>query len=224
MKHTIAFIHASPAALPPLVQFYKEAAPDLDIINLLEDGLLRLFSAGDFPLAEVRLGAMLAAARDVYAARLAILTCSAVPRPLLDSLRAAARIPVLKIDHPMARRAVETGSRIGVAVTFPPTAELTSKLLLESAEEQGRSVELTLEVKSKAYDALLAGDAATHDKMLLDAVAALARQNVDVIVLAQVSMARILDRARASVSVPVLTSLDTSLAAVRALMSGPPAH
>ena len=224
MKHTIAFIHASPASLPPLMQYYKEAAPDLDIVNLLDDGLLRLFSAGNFSLAGTRLAAMLATARDVYAAELAMLTCSAVPRPMLDSLRAGARIPVLKIDYPMARHAVQTGSRIGVAVTFPPTAELTSKLLLEAAGEQGRSVELTLEVAPKAYDALLAGDAATHDKILLDAVAALARQNVDVIVLAQVSMARILERARASVSVPVLTSLDTSLAAVRGLMSGPPAH
>ena len=127
MKHNIAFIHASPAAIPPLMQFYSGAAPDLQITNLLDDGLLRLFAAGSFEVAESRLREMLATARDVYAAELAMLTCSAVPRPVLDRLRALARIPVLKIDEPMARRAVAMGKRIAIstAVTF-----LVASLLL----------------------------------------------------------------------------------------------
>ena len=42
-KTKIAFIHTSPAAIGPLMQFYGEAAPDLEITNLLDDGLLRLY-------------------------------------------------------------------------------------------------------------------------------------------------------------------------------------
>ena len=221
MKHNIAFIHASPAAIPPLMQFYSGAAPDLRITNLLDDGLLRLFAGGSFAVAENRLREMLAAARDVYAAELAMLTCSAVPRPVLDRLRALTRIPVLKIDEPMARRAVAMGKRIGVVVTFSPTGELARKLLLDTAAELGREIDLDVEVLPEAYSALLAGDNDTHDRLLLAGIQGVAARQVDVVVLAQVSMARVLARAIAAVSVPILSSIETSLAAIREAIRRP---
>jgi len=220
-RRRVGFVHASPAAIPPLMQFYSEEAPDLEITNLLDDGLLRLFAAGDLAAAGQRLAEMLATARLVYAAEVAILTCSAVPRPVLESLRAGAGLPVLKIDEPMARRAVLVGRRIGVAVTFPPTAELTRQLLLDVAAELERQIDVCIELVPEAYQALLAGYTDMHDRLLLAAVGALARQRSDVIALAQVSMARVLAQARAAVSVPVLSSLDTSLDAVRHLLARP---
>ncbi len=46
MKRSVAFVHTSPAAVGPLMQFYAEAAPEFEITNLLDDGLLRLLAAG----------------------------------------------------------------------------------------------------------------------------------------------------------------------------------
>jgi Asp/Glu/hydantoin racemase len=218
MKHNVTFIHASPAAIPPLMQFYPKAAPDLEITNLLDDGLLRLFSTGNFAAAEDRLAGMLAIGSGPYEAELALLTCSALPRPSLESLRACAGIPVIKIDEALARRAVETGTKIGVVVTFPPTADMTRGLVLDAAEALGRRVEFKVELLPDANSALLAGDTATHDRILLEGVGRLHAQKVEVIVLAQVSMARVLDRARAAVPIPVLSSLETSLEAIRATL------
>jgi glutamate racemase len=197
------------------MQFYADSAPDLEITNLLDDGLLRLLSAGRHEVARKRLAGMLGAAAETYEPELAMITCSSVPREMSDSLARDFRMPVLKIDYPMARRAVAAGRRVGVAATFPPTLVPTSRLLSEAAAEAGTEIEIVEEVAPEAYAALLANDTATHDELLLAAVERLQQRDVSVVVLAQVSMARVLPLLDGRARVPVLSSLHTSLEAVR---------
>ena len=64
MQRKVALIHASPAAIAPLMQFYGEAAPELEVTNLLDDGLLRLFRSGDEAGAEGRLAEMIGTQRQ----------------------------------------------------------------------------------------------------------------------------------------------------------------
>ena len=219
MKRRITLLHASPAAVAPLMNYYSAAAPELEITNILEDGILRLLAAGNLSAVERRLHNMIAAAVEDYDAELVMMTCSSVPKGMLKALRDEAEVPLLKIDEPMARCAVSAGAHIGVAVTFPPTRETTHRLLQDAAEEAGVQVEISDEVLPLAYRALLAGDLETHDAVLLAGIDRLAESGAEAIVLAQVSMARVLLKARERVSVPVLTSLDSSLDAIREILS-----
>lgn len=214
-KRKVAFIHTSPAAIGPVMQFYTTAAPDFEITNLLDDGLLRLLVAADLPTAHVRLADMISAAQETYGAELAMITCSSVPQETAARLAAEFDLPVLKIDYPMARQAVRAGNRIGVAATFPPTLGPTCKLISEAAAEAGIGVEIVQEVAPEAYEALLAGDTARHDQLLLALIERLQHRDVAAVVLAQVSMARILPQLAGSEGAPVLTSLHTSLDALR---------
>jgi Asp/Glu/hydantoin racemase len=151
-----------------------------------------------------------------------MVTCSSVPREMTDALAADFPFPVLKIDYPMARRAVRAGRRIGVAATFPPTLVPTSKLLRDAAAEAGAEVEIVEEVAPEAYAALLSNDAATHDELLAAAVENLQNRDVSAVVLAQVSMARTLPLIERTARVPVLTSLHTSLEAIREALAQTP--
>jgi glutamate racemase len=214
-KRSVAFIHTSPAAVGPLMQFYNEAAPELEITNLLDDGLLRLLAAGRAGDVRRRLEEMLRAAAETYAPELAMVTCSSVSKETADSLARDFDFPVLKIDYPMARRAVRAGRKIGVAATFPPTLVPTSKLLRDAAAEAGADIEIVEEVAPEAYTALLSNDTATHDELLAAAVERLRQKDVAAVVLAQVSMARALPLLERGARVPVLTSLHTSLEAIR---------
>ena len=214
-KRRVAFIHTSPAAIGPLMQFYSAAAPELEITNLLDDGLLRLLAAKEIATAARRLGEMIKAAVVTYGAELAMITCSSVSKEMAERLDQDFALPILKIDYPMARQAVRAGSKIGVAATFPPTLVPTTKLLNEAAAEASREIEIIQEVSPDAYTALLANDLAKHDELLLGVIERLERQEVSAIVLAQVSMARILPQLNGRVQVPVLSSLHTSLKAVR---------
>ena len=214
-KRSVAFIHTSPAAIGPLMQFYAEAAPELEVTNLLDDGLLRLLAAGRAADVQRRLAEMLGAAVKTYRPELAMVTCSSVSKEMVEALARGFDLPVLKIDYPMARRAVRAGRRIGVAATFPPTLAPTSRLLREAAEEAGAEIEIVEEAAPEAYRALLAGDTATHDALLASAVENLQGEDVSAVVLAQVSMARTLPLVERTARVPVLTSLHTSLEAIR---------
>lgn len=217
MTKSVAFLHTSPAAIPPLMQFYTEAAPDLQITNLLDDGLLRMLSAGDYERARQRLAEMLDAAQRYYGASAALVTCSSVSTGMVRDIQQTAPIPVLKIDTPMARAAVAIGGRIGICVTFRPTIVPTTRLIEEAAQEAGATVELIPEVMEDAYTALLGGRPEDHDRILLGGIEKLSTLGVNVIVLAQVSMARVLPTVGAVTNVPVLSSLSTSLEALRAL-------
>jgi Asp/Glu/hydantoin racemase len=214
-KRKVAFVHTSPAAVGPLMQFYAEAAPELEITNLLDDGLLRLLAAKEYDTAEARLADMLRVAAGVYRAEAAMVTCSSVSKEMVGRIAEGFAVPVLKIDYPMARRAVAAGRRVGVAATFPPTLGPTRRLIEEAAREAGAEVEIIEEVAGGAYDALLAGDAERHDALLLETVSRLEARGVAVVVLAQVSMARTLPLIEGRAGVTVLTSLHTSLEEIR---------
>lgn len=218
MATPISFLHTSPAAIPPLMQYYAAEAPDLEITNQLDDGLLRMFSKGDMSAAERRLGQMLGVAKDLYGARAAMVTCSAVTQEIMQSLSAGAGIPMLKIDNPMAEEAVRAGGRLGVVITFRPTAEPTSKLLLDAAQRAGTTVELEPAIVPEAYEALLGGNPELHDELLLRTIDELAGKGVNGIVLAQVSMARLLPKLKDRVPVPVFSSLPSSLKRIRELL------
>jgi Asp/Glu/hydantoin racemase len=122
---------------------------------------------------------------------------------------------VLKIDIPMTRLAVKEGSPVGVIVTFPPTQAITRTLLEDAALEAGQDIEMEFEIEPRAVEAILAGDRDTHDRLLLEAGKRLGRKGVRSVVLAQVSMAHLVEPLRELLGIPVFSSLETSLVAVK---------
>ena len=123
---------------------------------------------------------------------------------------------------PMADKAVETGKRIGVIATLPTTLEPTADLIRRRAAKAGKEIDLTSRVCEGAFDALMGGDAPKHDAMVAGALRELAAK-VDVIVLAQASMARVLAGIPAdAVSTPILSSPHLALAQVRSLLATTP--
>ncbi|MBL8210145.1 MAG: hypothetical protein JNK87_05510 [Bryobacterales bacterium] len=222
MKRRVGFIHTSPAALAPLAEFYRDNAPELDSNNLLDDGVLRLFARGDEREAERRLADMICACRDTYGAEMCVVTCSAVSRSMIARLADATGVPTIKIDEVLAYQAVGSGTRLGVLVTFPPTRSVIQRLLQDAAREEGRQVELTFKLIPEAYEALLGGKYERHDQLLLAGIGELAKEPVDAIVFAQVSMARLLKKLPAT-PMPVLSSLPASLKAIRATLESVPA-
>jgi len=210
----LALIHTSPAAITPLARYYAEHEPEWRLTNLLDDGILHLFRDSREGDIEAALADLVERAAG-YGARAAIVTCSAATPALLARLQARSPMPLIKIDAPMARAAVSHARRIGVLISFAPTLQPTVSLLEETAASLGRRVEIVPQVCDGAYAALLAGDTATHDRILRSGAAHLAAQPVEAIVLAQVSMAHLRGELAGSLGLPVFSSLETSHAAVR---------
>lgn len=211
----VAFIHASPAAIGPLANYYAQAEPGWTITNLLDDGIMRHFREADAAAVESGLLSLVGRACSRYQAQAAMITCSAADLELTRRLALASPVPLVKIDVPMAEAAVAAGTRIGVLVTFPPTVAITTALLGEVARSAGRDVSVSSELHEAALAALLQGDAATHDRILREGALSLRAAGADVIVLAQVSMAHLRPALEEQLGVPVFSSLETSHRALK---------
>jgi hypothetical protein len=129
---------------------------------------------------------------------------------------------VIRVDRPMAERAVATGKRIVVAAVLESTIAPTTELIMQVAAEHGRSVEIRTLLCMGAWAHFEAGDVAGY----WEAVAATLRADLsapdgsepraDVVVLAQASMAGAAALC-ADLPVPILSSPRLGLeAAVRA--------
>jgi len=115
-------------------------------------------------------------------------------------------IPVVRVDEPMAEKAVRMGVRIGVAATLATTLKPTTELIQRKAAQTGGKHTITSKLCEGAFDAVVSGDTTTHDRIVSQSLRELDAKT-DVIVLAQASMARVLDTMRpGDMHVPVLSS------------------
>ncbi len=210
----LALIHTSPATLEPLKAQAAELLPGVEIVNFVDDSILPqlLKNGGNVGEVEDRLLHYAQFAEQVGAD--AILSACSSLGELTPSAQHVVSVPVVRIDDAMAAAAVQRGRRIGVAATLPTTLNPTTRLLEAKAEALGRAVEIKPVLVSGAYERLMDGDKDGHDNMLVAALTRLASE-VDVVVLAQVSMARVLPRVPAELRDKFLTSPRLGMEAVK---------
>lgn len=186
----LGLLHTSATLVPIFEQLCKSKLPGVSVFNLVDDSLIKdVIAHGKLrPHTARRVAQHIAAAEDAGADYIMV-TCSSIGAAV-EATAPLASVPVLRVDQPMADQAIATAKRIGVIATLPTTLEPTADLLRRRAIAAGRSIELTTRLCEGAFDALMSGNPNTHDELVKNALQELASQ-VDVIALAQASMARV---------------------------------
>ena len=205
-RKTLALIHTSATLVPVFQQLCKTHLPNADTFNIVDDSLVRAIGAKGSLTADIarRVEAYITSAEAGGADHI-LVTCSSIG-PAVEASAPFCAVPVLRVDQPMADAAVAAGKRIGVIATLPTTLNPTSDLVRRRAAVAGKTIELTARLVSGAFEALMSGDAATHDTLVAAALRELSTQ-VDVILLAQASMARVVDALpEADKRVPIFAS------------------
>jgi Asp/Glu/hydantoin racemase len=189
----IAFIHTSATMIPVFKSLAAELLPSgANIFNMVDESLLcDIVRQRGCPPATARrlVGHVLSA--EQAGAQFILVTCSSMGRAV-EASRELCAATVLRVDEPMAEQAVRTGSRIGVIATLQSTMEPTVALIRSRAAAAGKDVTVSGQIVEGAFEAVIAGDGATHDALVGAALKKLAAQS-DVIVLAQASMARVVE-------------------------------
>ena len=215
MSRTLVLIHTIPLLVAAFDDWCREMLPGTRVLNILDEPLLaRVRERGiRAPEDDERLAEHVAGAAAIGADAV-LVTCSTVSQSVA-AIRPRFRVAIYAIDEPMVRAAVDVGDRIAVVATSATTLEPSRTMLEREAARRGRSLEISLRLVDGALSALLTGDPQAHDRLVMAAVAEEAH-DVDVVVLAQATMARALDAAGArQVGVPVLASPRLALAQVR---------
>jgi Asp/Glu/hydantoin racemase len=203
---TIGFVHTVLGLPPTFGELAHELVPDADVFHIVDETLLGITrKTGSLTPATRRrvLGYVESAAEA--GADLVVVTCSSIG-PAVDASREFLDVPVLRIDEPMADEAVRLGSRIGVVATLSTTLQPTAELVGRRGGEAGKEVEVVPRLCDGAFEALTAGDRERHDELVREGLRDLIA-DVDVVVLAQASMARVVETLSDSErSVPILAS------------------
>ena len=190
MKSRLALVSTGIGVVEPITAIVRELSPDTETFNIVDDCIVRSIAANQNVVPSWvfrRMAAYFTLAEEAGAAA-ALLTCSSISEAV-DVSTPLVKIPIFKIDEPMADKAVSLTGRIGVAATLKTTLEPTKRLLHARARLAGKTIALSETLCPGAFETLQQGDAATHDEMVRNAVTGLLTQ-CDIVVLAQASMAR----------------------------------
>jgi Asp/Glu/hydantoin racemase len=205
---SIAVLHTSLLFVSPdsvINEYLAELAPDAKVLHFVDsDVLAAVVRDGEVSPASTQRMLHLAQAAESAGADVIFSACSSVG-PAIDVARRLVSVPIVKIDDAMAASAVETADAIGVLATVPTTLPPTRALVEEKARAAGRDITVRERLCEGAFSVLMSGDRYRHDGMVLDGARALAKE-VDVIVLAQASMARLAPAIAEAVGKPVLSS------------------
>ena len=148
-----------------------------------------------------------------------LVTCSSIG-PAVSLAAKLFAFPVVRVDEAMAEKAVQQARRIGVLATLRTTLEPTIALLRGKSIAAGKEITIEPSLCEGAFEAVLAGDTATHDRIVSQALLELAAKS-ELVVLAQASMARVLQAMpEGSVTVPVLSSPELAVLRTRDILYG----
>jgi Asp/Glu/hydantoin racemase len=205
-RKKLGLVHTSATLVPVFAQLCKEKLPNVDVFNIADDSLVKsIREAGSLTATIARRVAGYLESAELAGADYIMVTCSSIG-PAVEAGAKLMSVPVLRVDQPMADKAVAAGKKIGVIATLSTTLEPTADLIQRRAALAGKQIELTSKLVEGAFEALMAGDGATHDAKVAAALKELSQQ-VEVIVLAQASMARVVDSlAAADKRVPIFAS------------------
>ena len=212
----IGLIHALQASIAPIENAFSRFWPEAEPVNLLDGSLYLDYDAAGEVTPEItrRIGALIDHAVG-FGARGLLLTGSLFSQPLEDA-RKDLSIPALAAYEAMIEEAFAAGSRFGLIATYADTITMMEADIDRYAHQRGLACTVESNMVEGALDALQSGDRKRHDSLVAAAVEGLTE--CDVLLLAQHSMSPVKERIPERAGRLVLTSSETAVRKLRALV------
>jgi Asp/Glu/hydantoin racemase len=224
VARTLALIHTSPTLTPLFGRLCAEYIPSANVFHIVDESLIKdTVREGRLRRVTIRRLLSMIESAEQAGADAVMVTCSSIGEGV-EFGQKLFDIPVVRVDEAMASKAVRMGRKIGVMATLRTTLEPTVALLRAKAAEAGVQIEVIESQCDGAFEAVVSGDQAKHDRIL---TAALKNEmkGVDVVVLAQASMAGVLKSLPAgTLSMPVLSSPELGVIAVKGVIEALDGH
>ncbi len=217
---TLGFLHTSPVHLETFDALVAQLDPLATTVTVVDEGLLADARRDGLDDHGLHLAVRRALADlQQRGAELVVCTCSTIGG-VAEHAGQMLGLDVVRVDRAMAEEAVrlaaEGAGRIGVVTALESTVAPTQALLEAVAAAQSADVEIEMILSDGAWSRFESGDVEAY----LDAIAATCADcadGLDVIVLAQASMADAVERYRGPV--PVLASPTLAVGAALARLA-----
>jgi Asp/Glu/hydantoin racemase len=201
----------------PFTRPFLKENPDIESFDIADSSLIEETKKAGYATPSVarRMFRYMMAAVDAGADAI-LVTCTSV-NTMTKRIRDWIPIPVLSIEEPVAKLAVEKGTRIGILSSVATSAVPVQTTIQQCAVSAGKNITTEISVADGAFEALTNGDRALHDETIRTALKQLVPK-VDMVVFAQFSMALV---KHPSYPVPVLKFGRISYDAAREAMYHP---
>ena len=218
MVRQIGLLHTVGFLADMFRKLFDETIPDVKSFHIVDEGILKQLMENDgLTPAIVRRVAIQASLMMEIGVDLILFTCSSTS-PAVDTVRKLIDIPIMKIDDPLADKAIDYGEKIGVITTAKTTLKPSVDLIYSRAAEKGKKVEIFSSLETEAFRARLNGNVSEHDRIVKEAIEKLSGQ-CDVIILAQASMAHIVDQSQGTYDIPILASPKLCMSALKDMVT-----
>ena len=211
----IAMLHTSSATLAMMQQLIADIMPEVEVMHLVEESMIKqvMKAGGVTPNIAARIADYVHIAEkadcDIF-----ITACSSIGTAV-EQCQFLTPLQLARIDSAMVKEAIEKGERIAVLATVATTLKPTLDYVQRKIQESGKPRAVTPILMEEAFHALLAREMDTHDRIVADGLKT-AFSQADVVMLAQASMARVLQQLPTP-PVPVLTSPESGIRWLKAL-------
>lgn len=203
MQSHLAFLHTTPVLIDTFDRLVAEADAELPVRHIVEEGFLtEAREKGISQDLDGRIQGRIVAAIE-EGASVVLCTCSTIGASA-ESANDSTDGVVVRVDRPMAEKAVDIGSRIIVAAALESTLAPTRNLILEVAITRNKRIDLIEVLCDNAWSRLEEGDNEGYFSEIARKLKEHASEG-DVIVLAQASMARAANLCP-EISIPILSS------------------
>lgn len=216
-RGALGLLHTSSANRERFGALLKEVGPaGVTGIHSVHEDLLRAALDGVDEADQMATISTALAAMHSKGAVEVLCTCSSIGG-LAERVGARLKLPTLRVDRPMAERAVALGRRILIVACLPWTLAPTTALLRDCATAANRRVEIEVMLLPSAWRLFQDGDEPAYHRAIAASVLDGPR-TVDAVVLAQATMAPAA-ALLTELPVPVLSSPRLGLEAALARLS-----
>lgn len=172
----------------PFTKPFIKDNPNIEYFDITDSSLIAETKKAGYatPAVARRMYHYMMAAVDAGADAI-LVTCTSV-NTVTKNIRSMIPVPVISIEEPVAKIAVEKGVRIGILSSVATSAVPVQKTIEEYASTIHKKVITEIEVADGAFEALISGNRPLHDEKIRHALEILVKK-VDVVVFSQMSMA-----------------------------------
>jgi len=189
------------------------------IYNIVDDSILpRILNNGSLSPEIISTVYQHISSAERMGSDIVLVTCSSISE-VVDIVSPLVSVPVIKIDDAMTDEAVNIADNIAVVATIKTTLNPTINQLKKKMLKTRKEINIVPLLCSDAYQALInENNSKKHDLLLYKAIEEII-EDVDAIVLAQASMARLLPKLKKLTNKPILTSPESAVEKVVSLLN-----
>jgi hypothetical protein len=213
----ILLVHAYHPSMAPIAEAFATGWPEAQVLNLLDEALYSDVSPEGVmdPDIPERVASILRHAEKSRAD--GVVFTGSTFGPAVDAAKTTIGIPVLKADEAMAEIIAEKAEKPVIVCTARRALPVIRGNIEAKVAERGRVLSLGEWWVAGAKDAIVAGDNATHDRLIAEAVK---NNNAghDMIAFGQVSMVPAKRLLTAEIAARVITSAEASVIRMRELV------